>query len=215
MISAAALASVLSGCSHSQKTDTTQQTAAAADVAPGTLTIDILEGGRPEHYWQYEVQPGSGAVRIVKDATFSDPQHEDIPHTFQQPTGAIEAREKNPQSVSPDGVFTASCATTLADELSITETRTGGLLHQWKARRKIDGFAWAPNSRSVAILNKSSEIGKNPADLPALAAGHPVPHDTIFLDVLDVRNGTTTEYRLRADVIYSFTRILSWSGSTN
>ena len=35
-------------------------------VAPGVILVDILKSGRPESYWQYEVQPTAGLVRKVK-----------------------------------------------------------------------------------------------------------------------------------------------------
>lgn len=77
--------------------------------------------------------------------------------------------------------------------------------------RGIRGFAWAPNSGSVAILSVSSYIGKRPQELLAALSGHPVPHDTVFLDVFNVRTGQVTEYTIRSNVVSSFTRILNWS----
>jgi hypothetical protein len=38
-----------------------------------------------------------------------------------------------------------------------------------------------------------------------------VPHDTVFLDFLDIRTKTVTEYLIKENVPYSFTRILNWS----
>ena len=49
-----------------------------------------------------------------------------------------------------------------------------------------------------------------PLELLAAFGGHPVHHDTIFLDFLDVKTGKTTEYLIRSDVVSSFIRILKW-----
>ena len=44
----------------------------SGEVAPGVLLLDVLEGGQSERYWQYEVQPATGAVRLVKEELFQD-----------------------------------------------------------------------------------------------------------------------------------------------
>jgi hypothetical protein len=182
------------------------------DVAPGTILVDILESGHPENYWQYEVQPTSGSVRKIKEETFADYAHEDIPHVFLQPSGAIEACSSEPKADSPDGKYLAYCKGSESG-LSVANKKSTRVLSYWtpKEWRGIRGFAWAPNSQSVAILNISSYYGKSPLERLSGLSGHPVPHDTIFLDVLDVRTGKTTEYVVRENVPYSFARILNWS----
>lgn len=185
----------------------------SADVAPGVILVDVLESGKPEHYWRYEVQPMVGLVRKVKEESFQDYAHENIPHVFLQPTGAIEACAKRPEANSPDGDYLAYCTRTGSDEFFVIDKKTGETLYHWKPEkwRGIQGFAWAPNSHSVAFLNVSSYYGKSPLELISGLSGHPVPHDTIFLDFLDVRAWKITEYEVRRDVPYSFTRILNWS----
>ncbi|MGB7028265.1 MAG: hypothetical protein WBD72_13325, partial [Candidatus Acidiferrum sp.] len=64
------LSIVVAGCSNSQTENITHQTVLSSDVAPGVVLLDILEAGRPEHYWQYEVQPTGGLVREVKEERF-------------------------------------------------------------------------------------------------------------------------------------------------
>jgi hypothetical protein len=56
-----------------------------------------------EHYWQYQVQPTAELVYKVKEETFRDYTEEDIPHVFQQPSGAIETCTKGPKANSPAG----------------------------------------------------------------------------------------------------------------
>jgi hypothetical protein len=208
-----ALSFELIGCSSSRTEQPTHQTVLSADVAPGAVLIDVLESGKPEHYWQYEVRPMIGLVRKVKEESFRDYAHEDIPHAFLRPTGAIEACAKKPEANSPDGEYLAYCTSSGSDEFFVVDKKTSETLYHWKPEkwRGIQGFAGAPNSHSVAFLNLSSYYGKSPLELLSGLSGHPVPHDTIFLNVLDVRAWKITEYEVRRDVPYSFTRILNWS----
>ncbi len=200
-------------CSSSRTEQPARQTVLSADVAPGLVLIDVLESGKPESYWQYEVRPSMGLVRKVKEETFQDYAHEDIPHVFLEPTGAIEACAKRPEANSPDGEYLAYCTSSGSDEFFVLDKKTSATLYHWKPEkwRRIQGFAWAPNSHSVAFLNISSYYGKSPLELLSGLSGHPVPHDTIFLNILDVRTWKITEYEVRSDVPYSFTRILNWS----
>jgi hypothetical protein len=78
-------------------------------------------------------------------------------------------------------------------------------------KREIRGFGWAPNSRSVAFLNSSSRWGKTPMELFSALSGHPVPHDTVFLTILNEGTGQMTEYLIRRDIPSALTRILKWS----
>jgi hypothetical protein len=173
----------------------------------------VSESGQPEHYYQYEVQPATGSVRKVKEERFQDYKHEDIPHTFYEPTGAIEVCRNTPQASSPDGEYLAYCRPGEADQFFLDDKKTGQNLYHGTLgdRREIRGFGWAPNSRSVAFLNSSSRLGKTPMELFSALSGHPVPHDTVFLTVLNARTGQTTEYLIRRDIPSAFTRILNWS----
>ncbi len=183
----------------------------SADVAPGVVVVDVLEGGIPEHYWQYQVQPTSGAVKILKEEAFQDYKHEDVPTTFLQPAGAIEACAKNPQASSPNGQYLASCRSAGSEEFYLIDNKSGNTVYHLKSDKGIRGFAWASNSRAVALVPVSGHIGMRPAELLAFVSGHPVSHDTIFLDVVDVRTGKATEYVVRRNVISALTRILEWS----
>lgn len=210
-VASVALAFSLVCCSGGGTEQQVQQ-ALGADVAPGVILVDILEAGHPEHYRQYEVQPTAGSVRRVKEETFSDYLNRDLPRFFLEPTGSLSRCSSDNRASSPDGKYVAYCAGGDGG-LSVHDQTGVGNSHLWKPRgwRGIRGFGWAPNSGSVAILNVSSYVGKTPLELLAAFSGHPVPHDTIFLDILDVRTGTTTEYLVRKNVVSSFTRILKWS----
>lgn len=207
----------LVGCSPSTEWNE-RQDRLSGDVAPGVILIDIMgiglsKSGQPEYYYQYEVQPAIGSVRKVKEERFQDYKHENIPHTFYEPTGAIESCRNDPQSSSPDGQYVAHCRLGEADQFFVDDKKTAQSLYHGTLgdRRGIRGFGWAPSSRSVAFLNSSTRLGKTPTELFSALSGHPVPHDTIFLTILNARTGQTTEYLIRRDVPSASTRILNWS----
>lgn len=207
------LSVAVTGCSSSQTGNLPHQTTLNRDVAPGVILVDVLEGGRSERYWQYEIQPTAGVVREAKQERFQDSAHEDFPHVIQQPSGAIETCTKTPEANSPDQNYSAYCTHFNSDEFFVIDRKTKETLYQWKPEewRGISGFVWVPNSRSVAFLNVSSHYGKGPLELISALSGHPVPHDTVFLDVVDVRTARVVEYVVRRNVVSSFTRILKWS----
>jgi hypothetical protein len=101
----------------------------------------------------------------------------------------------------------------MSDEFSVIRNKTTETLYHWNPKdwRGVRGFVWAPNSRSVAFLNKSEYYRKSPLELLSALSGHPVPHDTVFLNVLDVGTGRVSEYVVRRNVYAAFTRILNWS----
>lgn len=147
---------------------------------------------------------------MLKAETFQDYKHENFPSTFEQPAGHIETCAKSPHATSPDGKYVAYCSDERADEVYVIDKRSDKRLYQSKTGRTIRGFAWAPNQNVVAVLNVSSRVGKAPDELRALASGHPVYHDTVFLNLFDVKTATTKEILIRADVVSAFTRILKW-----
>ena len=209
------LAIHLLGCSSSPSRQPVSQTV-GTEVAPGVILTDVLEGGQPpQHYWQYEVRPAAGSVRMVKEEEIQNIYARHIPETFQWPTGAIEACAKRPEANSPDGKYVARCMTSKkeTEEFLVIDDKSGVTVCDWKPQdsRGIRGFAWSPNSRSIAVLNTSNYVGKSPLELLSALSGHPVPHDTVFLDIMDVQTRRVVEYVVRKDVVSSFTRILKWS----
>lgn len=54
--SALALSFLAIRCASFQS-DRNGRMSVSPDVAPGVILIDVLEGGQPRPYWQYEVQP--------------------------------------------------------------------------------------------------------------------------------------------------------------
>ena len=204
---------VIFGCSPSRTEPPVNQTILAADIAPGAITVDVLEAGDPATYSQYELRPSAGSVRHVKEQSFPSYTSVRVPADFQQPSGSIQSCEKKPRASSIDGFYDAYCTNSGIDEFFVEDRRTGELLSHWKldTSRSIKGFAWSPNSRSVAFLTTASQRGKSPRDLSAAASGHPVSYDTIFLNILDMRTGRLTVYQVSRNVRAAFTRILAWS----
>jgi hypothetical protein len=201
------------GCSPSRTEPPANQTILAADIAPGSIVIDVLESGDPATYSQYELRPSAGTVRHVKEQSFPAYTSVQVPANLQQPSGSIQSCEKKPRASSMDGFYEAYCTNSGKDEFFVEDRRTGELLSHWKLdeSRSIKGFAWSPNSRSVAFLTTASRTGKSPRDLSAAASGHPVSYDTVFLNILDMRTRKMVVYEVSRNVRAAFTRILVWS----
>jgi hypothetical protein len=192
-------------------------------TAPGRILVDILQGSRPERYWYYEVRPGKAAVSRVKEETFRDPQHEHIAETYHKPTGAIDSCRNRPTATSPDGKYIAGCRFLMVPDgqfarkyfptFFIAEAATSKEVFVWQMdeSRDIRGFSWSPTSQSVALLDKSGVYGKSPLEILSAAAGHPVPHDNVYLHLIPLSTKQPIEFLIKSDVIYSFTRILDWS----
>ncbi len=199
---------LIAGCSGSP-TEGNSRGRVTTDVAPGIVLVDVLEGGEPEHYWQYQVEPASGTVEIIREEAFEDHTRRNIPRNYNRPAGSIQTCSQNPRADSPSGEYVAYCKSSSSPDFYV-ENKTSHELYHWSGKG-IRGFAWSPNSNSVAILAVSGTVGLRPRELLSLLSGHPVSHDTVFLEILDTRSGRVTEYLVRRDVISPFTRILSWS----
>lgn len=201
------------GAIYAQSASPNSATAPAA-AAPGVILVDLIGNGtRNDHYWQYEVRPSSGLVRLVKDEQFKPGSQTDLPHIFQEPAGAIQGCEHKPSAPSPDGQLTARCTgrSFHDEEISIADSGSPHESRRWGRKdRSIEGFAWAPDGRSVAILSQSEHYGKDPVGVLAGLSGHPIPHSSVFLDVIDIRAGRVSEYLIRANVLYARSRILKW-----
>lgn len=208
----ASIGLVLVGCYSSEKGSRLLD----SQTAPGAVTLDILEGGQPEHYWKYQVKPAGGSVHIIEEKTFPDYKHEDIEYTLGVGSGAIHGCGRNPQAISPDGKYVAYC-TGEQWEFGVKDSASNTVVFRWLSGRNFSGrsiwgFAWAPNSKSVAVLNATGHRGVMPRDLLAFASGHPVSHDTIYLDFIDIAAGRRTEFLIRRDVVDpQIVRLLEWS----
>lgn len=196
----------------------------SGEIAPGRIVVDILERRGREHYHVYEVRPSKGSLDLMSEETFQDYQHERITHQYQRPSGAISnCASEEPTAESPDAKYIAGCTVDVqpSGRLSrkyfqvffVNERNTGKEVFRWKLdqRRLIHGFAWSPNSQSGALLNSTKVYGKGPLELIWAWAGHPVPHNTVYLHIIPISTMQPVEYRIRSNVLYASSRILNWS----
>lgn len=134
------------GAIYAQSASPNSATAPAA-AAPGVILLDLIGNGtRNDHYWQYEVRPSSGLVRLVKDEQFKPGSQTDLPHIFQEPAGAIQGCEHKPSAPSPDGQLTARCTgrSFHDEEISIADSGSPHELRRWGRKdRSIEGFRWS------------------------------------------------------------------------
>jgi hypothetical protein len=202
---------------YSSNNDETVKHQALAAVQ-GTITVDILAAGR---YRQYTLHPVDGTVTRTSEQQFSTKRNSTIPPGYLKPTGAILSCTDKPEAMSPDGRFVATCESSLAKvaggegrnrALVITDRSTKKELFRWAPSeyRDIGGFAWAPDSKSIAVLNESEHYGKNPLELFLGLSGHPVPHNTVFVELFITDGWKPTEYVIQKDVISPSIRILDW-----
>jgi hypothetical protein len=205
------------GC-RSQVRSISPQPVVSGEVAPGRIVVDILEPRGREHYYVYEVRPSKGSLNLTSEETFKDYQHERISHEYQRPTGAIDdCISKKPTAESPDGNYVAGCTVDVQPGgrfsriyyrvFFINEKNTGQEVFHWRLdeQRLIHGFAWSLNSRSIALLDSTEVYGKGPLEMIWAWAGHPVPHNTVYLHIIPVSTMQPGEYKIRSDVLYAFT----------
>lgn len=184
------------------------QSTVPSEVAPGTIVLDVVsEGGR---YWQFRATPSSGVVREI-DSGRRTSEAWPVPRLA---TGSVDC-SLGGQATSANQRFVAKCFGDVPGEppqFVVTSVAGKEAVFQWNpvSRRGISAFAWSPNSASVALMTYSERPGMGPIELLWRGAGHPVPHDTFYLDIVDVKNGKTVEYTIRRDVVVGNARILDW-----
>jgi hypothetical protein len=115
---------------------------------------------------------------------------------------------RGPYLTSPDKRYiAASVAVGPSDPapwgLVIIDIKTRSALAQvsvYKNRYYLDGLAWSPDSKLIAVLKHSSRTGYGPADLIALMSGHGVPYMTYYLDVIDLSGNLVAHTKLSSEV---------------
>jgi|GEM_PF-1712003 len=211
-----ALVSVLAKGSPRKQPDVRHVAAAQVN---GTITVDIEGQGI---YWTYTIHPADGTVTEASELAFDRKRRPALPTAFAKPAGAITACKDNPTAVSPDGRFIATCVEVVSHTgqysisysyyFVVTDSVTHTEVLRWipSEWRHFSGFAWSLDSKGVAVLTSGEYYGKGPLERLSGAAGHPVPHNTVYLNVFEVDGWKRTEYMVRTEVKYAFTRILSW-----
>ena len=209
-----------------------RQRVLSGDAAGGKISVAVVDQRRREHYYQYEIRPSRGTVVLTGEETFEYLQEPATPES-KEPSGAIYdcfmKFEPTYLAKSPDGKYVAACkqgswrtpipgipgafSYKYFEIFSVTQVESGKEVFQWKLDdgRRIHGFTWSPNSRSVAVLNSTQRVGKGPLETIWTWAGHPVPHHTVYLNVIPVDTMQPIQYEIRGDVLYARAKILDWS----
>ena len=77
----------------------------------------------------------------------------------------------------------------------------GEVVFRKSFERYNDSVAWGHDSKSVAILNSSVRIGLAPHEVLWACAGHPVGHNTYYIDVINIDNGESKEFPVVRNII--------------
>jgi hypothetical protein len=208
-----ALLLTLSACKH--EPPSTQQVL-ARDIAPGRIDIEVIsprQGG--DDYWAYRVTPSEGSVARTSVGRQTASDWEPLAPEFS--AGQANCFQGS-QASSPDQKLLARCFGERPGKPAqfTIGPNTPGDGNKFLFRftpdrwRRIEGFVWSPNSRSIALLISSERYGKGPLERLWALAGHPVPHNTVYLDLNDVESGNTVEYLIRSDVVHGGARIVAW-----
>jgi WD40 repeat protein len=170
------------------------------DAAAGTVLVEILvprTGG--DDYWRYRSTPATGEVARVDAGRYA----EGVWLTPGPPTGQTTCTRGIVRAPSPDGRFVAECSNADREQarLSVKEEETVVYSLSLPLYRGVDGLAWSPSSRAVALLSHSSRH--------SLWRG---PYNTYYLLVVALEPHQSVEYVIRADVLGGEgAAILDWS----
>jgi hypothetical protein len=135
------------------------------------LITAVPRGGKPE--LNYEIYEFSSDGHMT--------QHPASTPGERSPLGSHmdDCQEKVP---SPDNNFVVSCITTTRSPfrpLRFTVDDANGkqiMVIPVEEPARIDGIAWAPDSKLIAVLVQGERYGKGPFDLLSALTGHPVPY---------------------------------------
>ena len=204
----------LVGCeSHGDKHRVYQ----AAPEFGGVITVAISEPqGQKYSNYIFEVRPSAGRTDLVKQAVTESAELQ----VDAASTGHISC-SSSPRLPSPNGKFVVRCEGPAPGSLSmnehdyvIFEDRTEHQLQRngiWHVLRVV-GFAWSPDSKSVAVLCASTTPSDRPVDLLARATGSAVPDFDYNLELFSVENDSVSRHLpyIRANSRYGFGAITSW-----
>lgn len=197
-------------CSHEPPA---KQVALQGDAASGTLLVEILvsrTGG--DDYWRYRSAPGTGEVARADEGRYA----EGVWLTPNPPTGQTTCNRGAVRASSPDGRFVVECANPDGRQARLSVKEQEKVVYSWNPQpwRGVDGFAWSPSSRAIALLNHSSRasVWLGPWDLLGGVTGHPLARNTYYLLVVALEPPESVEYVIRTDVREGYgASILDWS----
>ena len=190
-----------------------KQVAMQADAASGTVLVEILvsrTGG--DDYWRYRSTPSTGEVARVDAGRYA----EGVWLTPNPPTGQTTCTRGAVRAPSADGRFVVECSDPDGRQARLIVKDQEKVVYSWSPRawRGVDGFAWSPGSRAIALLNHSSRasVWWGPWDLFGGLTGHPVAHNTYYLLVVALEPPESVEYVIRTHVREGYgASILDWS----
>lgn len=123
-------------------------------------------------------------------------------------------RYYRPFKWSPDGKYLAISLlekfAITAFELYVIDVATSEIVFRYKNSNNmwIEDIAWSPNSKALTVLCKSERTGLWPWELIALIAGHPVPYNSFYLEIIDLKNGGVINRAIKKNITYGRARIL-------
>ncbi len=102
---------------------------------------------------------------------------------------------------SPEGKLIAFYQSSRPAHLLVMDVPHGEVVFSKNFERHIDSVAWGDDSKSVGILNSSVRIGLAPHELLFACSGHPVGHNTYYIDVINIDTGESKEFPVVRNII--------------
>jgi len=175
-----AMVAGLVGCST--RSHVAPPTFATNPAFKGKITMTIAEPhqfseGDTDRTYRYDLDAGRLELKQISDSG------EQTVHVQQFATGGVSCYNA-PRLRSPDGKLVAHCEGpfpglprgTQPDSLVVEDMRGKQVLKRPIGNNlQMVGYAWAPDSRSIAVAVSSSRTSLYPLDLLWAIVGHPIP----------------------------------------
>lgn len=191
---------------------------------PGVIGVTLTMGSNNIIRFQFH---DGRAVRVAKL-----PEPDEFATSYGRPGGAewaprnfgdLYVRSEGPYQKSPDGRFLAAGAYVLIPKIgSATWYRSANLIIVDLATREViaridskddwgvHAIAWSPDGRYIAFLRRQSRWGSCLFEKLAHGIGHPVPIDSIYLDVIDRQGNIVASADLALELRY-LSGLLVWT----
>jgi len=185
-----------------------KQQVVSPELAPGNITLELTRhGAEKDQFWHYRITPSLGEVERTDVGE----------HTIPYSTPHVNCF-KGTEVISYDHRFVASCfgeKSGKRPQLTIKAAVSDKTIFEWAPPRSrgIAGFIWSSNSRCLALLTYSERHGRRPLDLIWSFAGHPVPVNTFYVELIDPQTSKSVEYVVNYDMRVGYGSILSWDNS--
>jgi hypothetical protein len=105
--------------------------------------------------------------------------------------------------LSPDAKYIAYTSRYNDSSLSIMSLPDKRLFRvNSRGKRVISDILWLGDSHSIALITRSERIGYSPRELLMAIAGHPVPHNTFYLEIYSSDGNLIKEMTILEDIKY-------------